>query len=146
MSDVLTNILYLVAGAIISFAITLFFLMPGPILVFDSNKDGAISYAEFRAANSAIFEIADRDGNGYFSVKESKLLAQEGSGNDIGASVAAWLNFKMIDPNRDGKISWEEARNPKVMKEVFSVLDKDGSGAVSIDELKGRAAAAIFLR
>ena len=58
-----------------------------------------------------------------------------GRGNaDNAATKATESEFKKLDSNRDGKVSFEEAVQDKTLTNVFDVADTDLDGIVSLSE------------
>jgi len=131
---------------------------------FDADNDGEISFPELkRGASSvgsftdgelsAVFAVADRNGDGQISFAEfARMIIQSvddlifklknalGSGSDINQA------FQKIDVNKDGKISLQELKNglssmglkftDGELEGIFAVADLDGDGEIDVNEFE----------
>lgn len=132
---------------------------------FDTNKDGRIDYAEFKRMTTATraakgegeesdpdrraFIMIDRDGDGVITPEEFHKFCL--SYNPVVATNEAKFatTFKIIDGDGNGGIDYAEFKrfleatrraittNGKVDEDLlnFSMIDTDGSGSISPDEL-----------
>jgi len=126
---------------------------------FDTNKDGAISFAELKSGlNSCgihfdeqevetVFALADRDCDGEVSMSEFVNLLSVSSVS--GGAVSKFFEycvataFNAIDANRDGAVSYQElssALRPsgfsdQEIKTIFALADHDKDGEISLNEL-----------
>ena len=126
---------------------------------FDTNKDGAISFAELKSGlNSCgihfdeqevetVFALADRDCDGEVSMSEFVNLLSVSSVS--GGAVSKFFEycvataFNAIDANRDGAVSHQElssALRPsgfsdQEIKTIFALADHDKDGEISLNEL-----------
>ena len=96
----------------------------------DANGDKSVSMEEMKAAFEKIGR--DRSGKGKQGKrgnKNAKKDGKQGRGQmDFGKLI------ERADQNKDGVISIDEA--PERMKKRFAKIDADGSGTVTIEELK----------
>jgi hypothetical protein len=103
---------------------------PGRMLfeMFDTNKDGKITRAEYNAARDKLFADMDYTKDGYLIGLEVRLFMRQriearmkarfaaiDTNKDGGISEAEWLasrdaQFKRMDSNKDGKVTEEEIR------------------------------------
>ncbi|WP_423823984.1 EF-hand domain-containing protein [Salinisphaera sp. SPP-AMP-43] len=105
----------------------------------DTNKDGKISRAEAKAAQSRSFERLDSNGNGQLDRQEFDK-GQPGLPANADAQdkqrrqsiITGW--FDNIDSNGDGKIS--ESEYQQAVAPYFDRMDSNGDGSISSDELK----------
>ncbi|KAB2635831.1 calmodulin-like protein 1 [Pyrus ussuriensis x Pyrus communis] len=119
---------------------------------FDSNKDGKISQAEYKAILRAlgkgnmigevpkIFKIVDLDGDDFISFKEFMEVHKKGGIRTMDIQDA----FRTFDLNGDGKISAEEVMevlrrlgercNLEDCRRMVRAVDTDGDGMVDLDE------------
>ncbi|KAA0045818.1 hypothetical protein IC582_024887 [Cucumis melo] len=123
---------------------------------FDSNKDGKISFEEYKEAHRGLagskeitdaeaeksFKLVDADGDGFVDLKEFVELYTMSSGEvKVGDIESA---FKVYDSNGDGKISAEEVMGiMKILgenttlnacKQMVKGVDMDGDGFIDIQE------------
>lgn len=101
---------------------------------FDTNKDGAVTQAEFEAAMTNRFHTMDTDHNGVVSVTEFSHYIQQRRLEHKQA------RFKSIDRNGDGQVSKDEylAYQAKKAETRFARLDKNHDGVLNTDELASR--------
>ena len=81
----------------------------------DSDKDGAVSRAEYEAVMDAAFRSLDTNGDGSLSVPEA-------------SRVLTPTQFAMVDTNKNGRISRAEFKQ-QVMKD-FDSADKNRNGGL----------------
>ncbi|MDA7426383.1 EF-hand domain-containing protein [Thalassococcus lentus] len=99
----------------------------------DTNGDGKLTQAEIDAYKAKRFSEADADGDGFLSPEE--MAAQGEKKNDERRAKRATRMIERLDANEDGKLSAEEldARGPG---NLIEKADKDGDGAVTLEELR----------
>ena len=93
----------------------------------DTNKDGAITPAEFAAHRVARFTAADTDGDGLLNPEELAAM------HDGGKADRAQRMINWLDRNDDGKLSMDELGG--MGGRMMSHLDRDGNGSVDKIEL-----------
>jgi hypothetical protein len=123
---------------------------------FDTNKDGAITRAEFESATGGLaarrpaarepshadrFAMLDTDRNGQISRAEWDAGAppadSHGGMNAVGGPGDRW--FDRMDANKDGKVTLAEAQAAAVKR--FDRLDTNKDGTISPEERKAARAA-----
>ncbi len=113
----------------------------------DFDLDRQISMEEFSVSEMSyapashvkkVFAALDQDGSGSLSYEEHSLRNDE-----------SW--FVKLDVNEDGEMSLAEysARNTRLVnngtvKQVFSAMDRDGSGVLSLEEFSSKPVEAVF--
>lgn len=124
----------------------------------DTDKDGAISQAEFRAGAEARFNKMDIDGDGVLTKEEVKAAhekAREAFKAHRGERPDPAERFAKLDADGDGKVTLEEMkdaatkrlaergkdgdkaeRHVKFSEKYFEKLDADGDGAVTLEEMQ----------
>jgi Ca2+-binding EF-hand superfamily protein len=142
-NQILSFVLGLATGVGLTIAVSYVLLAPEPRLRFDINKDGEISYGEFKSSISAMFSIIDTNGDDRITPKEHKKVVDD-AGQDLGKAFASGIWFKRFDRNRDGILSLKEARQTDVLTKWFKNADKNGNGKISINEIEDKAAVVIF--
>lgn len=120
---------------------------PGPRAMFalvDVNRDGRVSMEETWTFVQARFGDADRNKDGSLVLEEALALpmmprpkdapgtARAEPGNPMQARMVAMM-FRVIDANRDGKVTPEEVR--PAVEARFRGLDANGDNGVTLDEL-----------
>jgi Ca2+-binding EF-hand superfamily protein len=110
----------------------------------DRDRDGVLSWREWRGGEPVAFERADRDGDGVVSLREYDRLPTTGSrGRDYDRDYA-WERgsrrgddrvFDELDRNRDGRISRSEWPDDS---ESFTDLDTSRDRSLSASELRDR--------
>jgi hypothetical protein len=105
----------------------------------DTNKDGVVPVAEFKAHADARrsemeagrTKLLDTNGDGQVSDTEKAAAPKRGRGGERRDMVES---ADRIDADKDGKITLAEFSAP--MDKVFAALDANGDGAVSATEVK----------
>lgn len=100
----------------------------------DTNRDGAITRAEFAAYRAAQWKRMDRNGDGVFSRDDLPALAR--SRWDSGERLVALR--RQLDGNRDGRIT--RAEYDSAPPRLFDAADADHNGIVTDAELRALAA------
>jgi Ca2+-binding EF-hand superfamily protein len=98
--------------------------------MFDINKDGEVTEAEFNTASAARFKRMDSNANGSVSLDEFKAYAKQRR------SERRQRKLTRIDTDGNGSISKQEftAFKMKKIEKGFNHLDANGDGEVSKDE------------
>jgi Ca2+-binding EF-hand superfamily protein len=100
----------------------------------DANGDGKVTYEEAVAAKPGLpradFDRFDSNKDGVLDASDvhEAPAAQEGQHGG--------QRLKAADTNNDGRVSWEEAQAamPKLTRERFNKLDRNGDGFISKDD------------
>lgn len=95
----------------------------------DTNHDGVVTKAEFKAARSARFARMDRNGDGAISRDDFGRLIQFRP--QIGQRIDAML--AEADANHDGRVT--QAELDAAPTKVFDLADTNGDGVVDKAEL-----------
>merc|ERR1712115_18177 len=123
---------------------------------FDTNKDGAISFAEMKTGLATCglsfsdqevevcFAVADRDGDGEVSLAEFVELLSSNTTLDKFLKYCIQQAFNIIDTDRDGAISFKELSislraagfSDYEIQTIFALADHDRDGEVSLSELQ----------
>jgi Ca2+-binding EF-hand superfamily protein len=108
----------------------------------DTNSDGKITMEEAPEDLKAGFSYFDINGDGGIDVKEAQALADLHNNENAQSTspqpqpttdgVTAEQLMTLMDINRDGKITMEEA--PEDLKAGFSFIDVNGDGAIDLKE------------
>lgn len=100
--------------------------------MLDTNKDGAISKAEFDAKRSGDFAAADtnKDGN----VSQAELTAFHEKKAAERKAEREKRMYERLDANKDGKVSRDEFEGGG----MFEKMDKNKDGKISADEMQWR--------
>jgi len=115
----------------------------------DSNGDSTISRSEASEDLTLFFENYDVDNDGVISLLEAEAMAtfvnnetpasinrakktSSSSTTPTTGGLGAKQLVAMIDSNRDGKVSLDEA--PDELKANFNYFDSDGDGTINVDE------------
>ncbi len=104
----------------------------GMIEKLDTDKDGAVSKAEFEAKRAADFTAADTNKDG--SVSQAELSAFHEKKAAERKAEREKRMYERLDANKDGKVTKDEFD----AGERFDRMDKNDDGKVSGDEMKGR--------
>jgi Ca2+-binding EF-hand superfamily protein len=115
---------------------------------FDRNKDGKITLEEAMVSMREKFEMLDRDKDGFVTLAEIEATVQDQRQNwaaqtpEIRQALAnpalgifSMLNgavFRFVDANRDGKVSFEEAR--PFLEGMFRALDTNADSVIDSTE------------
>lgn len=124
----------------------------------DTDKDGAISQAEFRAGAEVRFDAMDKDGDGVLTKEEMKAAHEEMREKfkaHRGERLDPAERFAKLDADGDGKVTLDEMkesvakrlaergkdddkadRHVKFAEKHFEKMDADGDGAVTLEEMK----------
>ncbi|MBG5755627.1 EF-hand domain-containing protein [Pseudomonas aeruginosa] len=105
----------------------------------DTDKDGALSLEEARAAAPEAFRRLDRDGNGIVDADEiaANMVAEAGPGMVIPPVTLAAVSKSTVelwDGNRDGKVTGQEYSDSAVT--LLMLADADGDRRVTREELQ----------
>lgn len=106
----------------------------------DTNGDGKVSLAEFKAARIGMMMRADTNRDGKLSQAELEAArAQRASirggegGGPPGGGQGGGRMFQLMDANHDGFL--DKAEIGKMMERRFQKMDVDGDGFLSASEL-----------
>ena len=144
MRLILVFVLGMAAGAVMVVGVGYLATIPEARLRFDVNKDGGISFGEFRSNIVAVFRLIDDDNNGKLTREEfGKVL--DASGRRLGDAVATEIWFKRFDANRDNIIDRDESNDKSNLIRWFKGVDRNDDGKIEIDEIEDRPGASIFL-
>jgi Ca2+-binding EF-hand superfamily protein len=95
----------------------------------DTDKNGAISQAEFTASRVARFDNADANKDGLISKEEMVDQIERRRAE----RRVEWM-FERVDSNNDGALS--KAETEAVAEKRFARLDRDDSGSIEKDEMR----------
>lgn len=144
INQILSFVLGLATGVGLTIAVSYVLLAPEPQLRFDINKDGGISYGEFKSNVSAVFRIIDDNNDKRITRNEFEIVIDK-AGRKLGDAIAAEIWFRRFDRNRDNIISRKEARQADVLTKWFKNADRNGNGKISINEIEDKPPSAIFI-
>ena len=96
----------------------------------DSNGDGVISRAEYRAVQAARWPQIDRNGDGYLAEDDFPRIAAQRARTQLG-------HVAYLDTDGDGRISRTEFLDGPAP--VFRRADRNGDGVLTRSELEGAA-------
>ncbi len=144
LNQVLSFSLGLATGIGLTIAVSFMLIAPEPQLRFDVNKDGEISYGEFKSNISAVFNIIDDNNDDRLTRNEFERIIDK-AGRKLGDAIASEIWFKRFDRNRDDVISRKEARQGDVLTRWFKTVDRNGNGKISIDEIENKPGSVIFI-
>lgn len=99
----------------------------------DTDRNGRVSLAEFRASRLALMMHVDADHDGRLSRAEMAELARRRQGGQAGDGRQA-LAFRMADTDNDGFLS--RAEIDKMVEHRFRKIDVDRDGSLSAGELQ----------
>jgi len=105
---------------------------------------------EFREELKEAFKIFDKDGDGKITADEvesliKNLASSQGGANDRASREDAQEMIAKVDKDGDGTIDFEEfvilmasskSSPDEEMLAAFKVFDEDGSGTITLDELR----------
>ena len=144
LNQVLSFSLGLATGIGLTIAVSFMLIAPEPQLRFDVNKDGEISYGEFKSNISAVFHIIDNNSDDRLTRNEFERIIDK-AGRKLGDAIASEIWFKRFDQNRDGVISRKEGRQSDNLNKWFKTVDRNGNGKISINEIEDKPGSVIFI-
>ncbi len=97
---------------------------------FDTDKDGKLTQAELDTARKTLLEKHDADKDGRLTIAEFEPLWLEFS------KPRMVRNFQGLDRDGDSGVTTEEFLKPYA--DTVDRLDRNGDGAVSTDDRRGR--------
>ena len=97
--------------------------------IFDTDKDGKVSKAEFLAKRPA-FDRADTSKDGSVTQEEFKALPAVQKKGGTGSGF-----MERFDTDKDGKVTAAEYDQKRT--KLFEAIDKNKDGAIDQDEFKG---------
>jgi hypothetical protein len=101
--------------------------------LWDADHNGIYTCDEWKAYASRIFNLADRNHDGYVDAAEFKTIQQA-------APMFKEADLAYFDQNRDGRLSRDEFVNKP--NPLFARYDRNGDCKVTPEELKGTSSAA----
>jgi hypothetical protein len=96
----------------------------------DSDADGAISRAEYRAIQVARWPQIDRNGDGFLALDDFPRMA-------AGRATAQLAEISYLDTDGDGRFSQSEFVDGE--PPLFRRADRDGDGALTRSEVEAAA-------
>ena len=108
----------------------------------DTNNDGKVTFEEAKAALPNVtqeqFNHFDRNHDGAISAADKPAKPEQpgAPGQDAQRRQQFLAKLKTADTNKDGKVTFEEARSvfPKLTRERFAKLDRNHDGAIGPDD------------
>jgi hypothetical protein len=101
--------------------------------LWDADHNGIYTCDEWKQYAGRIFNLADRNHDGYVDAKEFKTIQQA-------APMFKEADLAYFDENHDGRLSRDEFVNKP--NPLFARYDRNGDCRVTPEELKGTAGAA----
>ena len=98
------------------------------IMRYDTNKDGVVDRAEWKAGQEARFKQLDTNKDGKLSLEEFAASVQ------VNAKETAAEVLQKLDANKDGKVSAEEFKAPRIA--AFNRADANKDGTVTPAEVQ----------
>lgn len=124
----------LFAGAVLALSATVAWAQPARL---DTNGDGKVSLAEFKAGRAGAMMRLDANKDGKISKAEfqagGQRMAQKAPKGGQQKGDGSRM-FGMMDANRDGSL--DKAELAKLFERRFGRLDMDGDGSLSQTELQ----------
>jgi len=111
------------------------------LIAADTNGDGKITLEEAKAAfpngTQEQFNKLDRNHDGVLSMADKP----QGNGQANTGRSEMLQRLRAADTNNDGTVTFEEAKAafPKLTRERFSKLDRNGDGVLSMADRKNAA-------
>lgn len=101
----------------------------------DTNGDGKVTLAEFRASRVALMMRADANKDGKLTKAEMEAAAaKRAEAGGKGGKGGGGRMFGMLDANRDGFLVASEIE--KMVERRFSRMDVNGDGALTTAEMQ----------
>ena len=140
----LTFILGMVTGLGLTIAVAQVFLVPEPRLRFDINKDGGMSYGEFRTSIATIFQLIDVNDDQRLTKDEIDNVVNVG-GRFLAEAITSWKWFQRFDKDRDDVLTRDEANQATVLSLWFKTNDRNGDRKLTVDELEDLPIAPVLI-
>lgn len=103
----------------------------------DTNSDGSVSKAEFKAFNDRHFKELDINKDGKITREElsqKENATENGKNNEGDATTHLDRRFNAADVNHDGGLDREEAKNMPMLFQYFDEVDANRDGKVTRQE------------